>query len=82
MSQEKITPVGKLQMVQQLSVAVRYDTMHASKEIRKEYCSIMQNTLILTGWGWKEYSVAAAAALRALKGMADVRGVICSRQSA
>ena len=62
-------------MVQQLSVAVRYDTMHASKEIRKEHCGIMQNTLILTGWGWKEYSVAAAAALRALKGMADVRGV-------
>jgi hypothetical protein len=48
-------------MVQQLSVAVRYDTMHSTKEIRKEHCGIMQNTLILTGWGWKEYSVAAAA---------------------
>ena len=35
----------------------------------------MQNTLILTGWGWKEYSVAAAAVLKALGGMADVRGV-------
>jgi hypothetical protein len=35
----------------------------------------MQNTLILTGWGWKEYSVAAAAALRAFNGAADVRGV-------
>ena len=42
---------------------------------RKEQDRQMQNTLILTGWGWKEYSVAAAAALRALKGMADVRGV-------
>jgi transcriptional regulator with PAS, ATPase and Fis domain len=35
----------------------------------------MQNTLILTGWGWKEYSVAAAAVLQALGGAADVRGV-------
>ena len=35
----------------------------------------MQNTLILTGWGWKEYSVAAAAVLRAFNGAADVRGV-------
>ena len=28
----------------------------------------MKNDLIITGWGWKEYAVAAAAALRALKG--------------
>ena len=35
----------------------------------------MKNTLILTGWGWKEYSVAAAAALKTLGGAADVRGV-------
>ena len=62
-------------MVQQLSMVVRYDTMGASKEIRKECNFIMQNTLILTGWGWKEYSVAAAAALRFFKGAADVRGV-------
>ena len=32
-------------------------------------------TLILTGWGWTEYAVAAAVALRALKGEADVRGI-------
>lgn len=32
-------------------------------------------TLILTGWGWKEYPVAAAAALRALGGAADVCGM-------
>ena len=32
-------------------------------------------TLILTGWFWKAYPVAAAAVLRALKGAADVRGV-------
>lgn len=32
-------------------------------------------TLILTGWGWKEYAVAASVALRALKGQADVRGM-------
>ena len=32
-------------------------------------------TLILTGWGWKEYAVAAAVALKALDGRADVRGV-------
>jgi len=32
-------------------------------------------TLILTGWGWMEYAVAAAVALRALKGGADVRGI-------
>lgn len=41
----------------------------------------MQNTLILTGWGWKEYSVAAAAVLRALGGTADVRGVSRRRLS-
>ena len=35
----------------------------------------VQSTLILTGWGWKEYSVAAAAVLKALGGTADVRGV-------
>ena len=28
----------------------------------------MQNTLILTGWGWKEYAVAAAIALKSLGG--------------
>ena len=33
------------------------------------------DTLILTGWGWKEYAVAAAAALRALDGRADVLGM-------
>ena len=33
------------------------------------------DTLILTGWGWKEYAVAAAAALRALDGKADVLGM-------
>ncbi len=32
-------------------------------------------TLVLTGWGWKEYAVAAAAALRALGGDADVMGM-------
>ncbi len=31
--------------------------------------------LILTGWGWKEYPVAAAVALKALDGMADVLGM-------
>ena len=34
----------------------------------------MEN-LILTGWGWNEYAVAAAVALRALEGQADVRGI-------
>ena len=29
-------------------------------------------TLVLTGWGWKEYAVAAAAAHEALGGDADV----------
>ena len=33
------------------------------------------NSLILTGWGWKEYAVAAAVLLKALKGEADVRGM-------
>ena len=28
-----------------------------------------------TGWGWTEYAVAAAVALRALKGQAEVRGI-------
>ena len=31
--------------------------------------------LVLTGWGWKEYAVAAAAALEALGGDADVMGM-------
>ena len=35
----------------------------------------MTDTLILTGWGWKEYAVAAAVALKAHHGDADVRGV-------
>ena len=33
------------------------------------------NTLILTGWGWKEYAVAAAVVLKALDGKAEVRGM-------
>ena len=33
------------------------------------------NSLILTGWGWKEYAVAAAVLLKALDGKADVRGM-------
>ena len=33
------------------------------------------NTLILTGWGWMEYAVAAAVALKALGGNAEVRGI-------
>ena len=33
------------------------------------------NGLILTGWGWKEYAVPAAVALRALDGRADVMGM-------
>jgi DNA-binding NtrC family response regulator len=32
-------------------------------------------TLVLTGWGWTEYAAAAAAALDALGGDADVRGM-------
>ena len=32
-------------------------------------------TLVLTGWGWKEYAVAAAAALAALDGEVAVRGM-------
>ena len=35
----------------------------------------MQNTLILTGWGWKEYAVAAAIALKSFGGKADVMGM-------
>ena len=35
----------------------------------------MRKTLILTGWGWKEYPVAAALALKALGGDADVAGM-------
>lgn len=31
--------------------------------------------LILTGWGWKEYAVSAAVALRAMNGQADVMGM-------
>ena len=31
--------------------------------------------IILTGWGWKEYAVAAAVALRALGKQADVMGM-------
>ena len=33
------------------------------------------DNLILTGWGWKEYAVSAAVALRALNGQADVMGM-------
>ena len=33
------------------------------------------NSLILTGWGWKEYAVAAAVLLKALGGKADVQGM-------
>lgn len=33
------------------------------------------NTLIITGWGWKEYAVAAAIALRSVKGQAEVMGM-------
>ena len=33
------------------------------------------DTLIITGWGWKEYAVAAAIALRAVKGQAEVMGM-------
>ncbi len=32
-------------------------------------------TLVLTGWGWKEYAVAAAAALDAIGGDAEVMGM-------
>ena len=32
-------------------------------------------TLILTGWGWKEYAVAAAVLLKALDGKAVVQGM-------
>ena len=35
----------------------------------------MRKTLILTGWGWKEYPVAAAVALKAVGGEADVAGM-------
>ena len=35
----------------------------------------MQNTLILTGWGWKEYAVAAAIALKSFGGKSDVMGM-------
>ena len=33
------------------------------------------DALVLTGWGWKEYAVAAAVALKALGGKADVMGM-------
>ena len=33
------------------------------------------DSLIITGWGWKEYAVAAAIALRAVKGRAEVMGM-------
>ena len=33
------------------------------------------DTLVLTGWGWKEYAVAAAVALKSLGGKADVMGM-------
>ena len=36
-------------------------------------------TLVLTGWGWKEYPVAAAVALKALGGDAEVLGVSMRR---
>lgn len=32
-------------------------------------------SLILTGWGWKEYAVAAAVLLRSLKGEVDILGM-------
>ena len=35
----------------------------------------MRKTLILTGWGWKEYPVAAALALKAVGGEADIAGM-------
>ena len=35
----------------------------------------MSKTLILTGWGWKEYAVSAAVALKAAGGDADVSGM-------
>ncbi|MGN0832451.1 MAG: hypothetical protein ACI4RD_02225 [Kiritimatiellia bacterium] len=35
----------------------------------------MTTTLILTGWGWKEYVVAASVVLKALDGQAKVRGM-------
>ena len=35
----------------------------------------MRKTLILTGWGWKEYPVAAALVLKALGGDTDVAGM-------
>ena len=35
----------------------------------------MTDTLTLTGWGWKEYAVAAAVVLKAHHGDADVVGV-------
>lgn len=35
----------------------------------------MVKTLILTGWGWKEYPVAAAVAVKATEGDADVIGM-------
>ena len=33
------------------------------------------DALVLTGWGWKEYAVAAAVALKVLGGKADVMGM-------
>ena len=33
------------------------------------------DTLIITGWGWKEYAVAAAVALKGLNGLAEVMGM-------
>ena len=35
----------------------------------------MRKILILTGWGWKEYPVAAALALKAVGGEADIAGM-------
>ena len=35
----------------------------------------MEKNLILTGWGYPEYVVSAAVALKALDGQADVRGI-------
>ena len=32
-------------------------------------------TIVITGWGWKEYAVAAAVALRALGAATDVMGM-------
>ena len=46
----------------------------------KDCCKVEKNVnLILTGWGYAEYVVSAAVALKALGGRADVYGVSCRR---